>query len=112
MLQGLALNQCMAAIFRGLRQFRRNVVVLDGIRNLTLLAALPIVVARELPLDRIFWIFLAGSCFGLVFGLGYVWILFSPQKLAWHDWASDTRVVVDKTGDRRKKMGDGSRSPS
>ncbi|MBO6657312.1 MAG: RDD family protein [Pseudomonadales bacterium] len=29
----------------------------------------------------------------VVMGLGYVWILFDPEKLAWHDRASGTRVI-------------------
>ena len=28
-----------------------------------------------------------------VMGLGFVWILFDPDRLAWHDRASGTRVV-------------------
>ena len=28
-----------------------------------------------------------------VMGLGFVWILFDPNRLAWHDRASSTRVV-------------------
>lgn len=30
----------------------------------------------------------------LVCGLGYVWILLDPQKLAWHDRLSKTRLVM------------------
>jgi uncharacterized RDD family membrane protein YckC len=30
----------------------------------------------------------------LVFGLGFVWILFDPQKLAWHDRLSKTRLLL------------------
>ncbi|MEW7987961.1 MAG: RDD family protein [Candidatus Thiodiazotropha sp.] len=30
----------------------------------------------------------------LVFGLGFIWILLDPQKLAWHDWLSKTRLVI------------------
>ena len=26
-------------------------------------------------------------------GLGFLWILFDPEKLAWHDRASGTRVI-------------------
>ncbi len=50
--------------------------------------------------------FLVAIPSGLVFGLGYLWILFSAEKLAWHDWASDTRMVVDRTKTPRKKKGD------
>lgn len=33
----------------------------------------------------------------LVFGLGYIWILFDRDNLAWHDRMSDTRLImVDK----------------
>lgn len=31
------------------------------------------------------------------FGLGYLWILFDPQGLAWHDRLSGTRVRLDTT---------------
>jgi uncharacterized RDD family membrane protein YckC len=30
----------------------------------------------------------------LVFGLGFIWILVDPQKLAWHDRMSKTRLVL------------------
>jgi uncharacterized RDD family membrane protein YckC len=30
----------------------------------------------------------------LVFGLGFVWILVDPQKLAWHDRWSKTRLIL------------------
>jgi uncharacterized RDD family membrane protein YckC len=30
----------------------------------------------------------------LVFGLGFVWILVDPQKLAWHDRLSKTRLII------------------
>jgi uncharacterized RDD family membrane protein YckC len=30
----------------------------------------------------------------LVFGLGFIWIIFSPQHKSWHDMASGTRLVV------------------
>jgi uncharacterized RDD family membrane protein YckC len=30
----------------------------------------------------------------LVFGLGFVWILVDPQKLAWHDRLSKTRLLL------------------
>jgi len=30
----------------------------------------------------------------LAFGLGFIWIIFSPQHKSWHDMASDTRLVV------------------
>lgn len=34
------------------------------------------------------------ATFSLFFmGLGFVWILFDPERLAWHDRASGTRVV-------------------
>ncbi len=29
----------------------------------------------------------------VMIGLGYLWILFDPEKLAWHDRASGTRVI-------------------
>jgi uncharacterized RDD family membrane protein YckC len=30
----------------------------------------------------------------LVFGLGFAWILIDPQKLAWHDRLSKTRLIL------------------
>jgi uncharacterized RDD family membrane protein YckC len=30
----------------------------------------------------------------LVFGLGFIWILVDPQKLAWHDRLSKTRLIL------------------
>ena len=32
----------------------------------------------------------------LVFGLGFFWILVDPQKLAWHDRLSKTRLILIK----------------
>ncbi|MCU7931575.1 MAG: RDD family protein [Candidatus Thiodiazotropha sp. (ex Codakia rugifera)] len=32
----------------------------------------------------------------LLFGLGFIWILFDSQKLAWHDRISKTRLIVVK----------------
>ncbi|MCU7837859.1 MAG: RDD family protein [Candidatus Thiodiazotropha sp. (ex Lucinoma annulata)] len=32
----------------------------------------------------------------MVFGLGFIWILFDSQKLAWHDRISKTRLIVVK----------------
>jgi uncharacterized RDD family membrane protein YckC len=32
----------------------------------------------------------------LVFGLGFIWILVDPQKLAWHDRLSKTRLILIK----------------
>ena len=40
--------------------------------------------------------FLTAVPAGLLCGLGYFWILVNRQRLAWHDWASGTRVLVDK----------------
>jgi uncharacterized RDD family membrane protein YckC len=45
--------------------------------------------------------FLAAIPAGLLGGLGYLWILFSREKLAWHDWASDTCMVVAKPRKRK-----------
>ncbi|MEW8462123.1 MAG: RDD family protein [Candidatus Thiodiazotropha endolucinida] len=30
----------------------------------------------------------------LAFGLGFIWILVDPQKLAWHDRLSKTRLII------------------
>ncbi|MBT2969339.1 MAG: transporter [gamma proteobacterium symbiont of Ctena orbiculata] len=30
----------------------------------------------------------------LVFGLGFIWILVDPEKLAWHDRLSQTRLII------------------
>ncbi|MEW8026153.1 MAG: RDD family protein [Candidatus Thiodiazotropha sp.] len=30
----------------------------------------------------------------MVFGLGFIWILVDPQKLAWHDRLSKTRLII------------------
>jgi uncharacterized RDD family membrane protein YckC len=32
----------------------------------------------------------------LLFGLGFIWILLDPQKLAWHDRLSKTRLILIK----------------
>ena len=33
-------------------------------------------------------------------GLGFLWILIDPEKLAWHDRAAGTRVVVLPKNDK------------
>jgi uncharacterized RDD family membrane protein YckC len=39
---------------------------------------------------------------GLLFGLGYVWMLFDKRKLTWHDRYSETRIVqLDKNPHQR-----------
>jgi uncharacterized RDD family membrane protein YckC len=30
----------------------------------------------------------------LILGLGYIWILIDPEKLAWHDRISKTRLIM------------------
>ncbi|MDC9720192.1 MAG: RDD family protein [Gammaproteobacteria bacterium] len=37
--------------------------------------------------------FMAAIFSALVFGLGYWWVLFNPEKLSWHDQWSHSRVV-------------------
>ena len=37
----------------------------------------------------------------LLFGLGFIWILFDKQKLAWHDIQSKTRIIVNPDIGRR-----------
>ena len=41
---------------------------------------------------RLFFAFVSIS----MLGLGFIWILFDPDRLAWHDRASGTRVVLLK----------------
>ena len=39
---------------------------------------------------------------GLLFGMGYVWMLIDKQKLTWHDRYSETRIVqLDENPHRR-----------
>jgi uncharacterized RDD family membrane protein YckC len=33
----------------------------------------------------------------LVFGLGFIWIVFDSDKMAWHDKLSGTRLILTKT---------------
>jgi len=40
----------------------------------------------------------------LLFGLGFIWILFDHDKLAWHDTLSKTHIIFDP--DYGKKSGD------
>lgn len=49
--------------------------------------------------DRIGWSgsalrFLVAGVSGAAFGLGFLWSLFNPQRRAWHDLATATRLVV------------------
>lgn len=39
------------------------------------------------------WRFLAAMLSWLCLGLGFLWVLVDPEKLAWHDRLSDTRLV-------------------
>jgi len=38
--------------------------------------------------------FLVAIASWLVLGLGYIWIVFNPQRKSWHDMASGTHLVV------------------
>jgi uncharacterized RDD family membrane protein YckC len=40
--------------------------------------------------------YLAGTLSLIVFGLGFIWILFDSDKMAWHDRLSKTRLVIVK----------------
>ncbi len=63
-----ATNQCLSAIFRGLRKFRDHVIVSDFIRNICLLGSIPLVLGFNLNLEQIIYFLLLGSisssCFG------------------------------------------------
>lgn len=64
-----ALNQAMGAIFRGLRQYKNNLVVLDLTRNILALASLPLIFWAGLDAAAVLMICLLGSLIGLCYGL-------------------------------------------
>ncbi len=64
-----AVNQYLSAVFRGLRQFANNVMVLDLWRNLVLVLALPLVFVLNLKLEMILLIYALGALAGLGSGL-------------------------------------------
>lgn len=35
------------------------------------------------------------SIFSWVFFVGFLWMLIDPKKRTWHDWVSDTEVILD-----------------
>jgi uncharacterized RDD family membrane protein YckC len=51
----------------------------------------------DLPLgwQEAFFRYLLATVSLLLFGLGFIWILFDKQRLAWHDIQSKTRIVVN-----------------
>lgn len=57
----------------------------------------PLSYARSLARYASYWIS------SLVFGLGFIWIAFHPQKRGWHDLICDTRVV--RLGHWRGRVG-------
>lgn len=63
-----SLNQTLSAIFRGLRQFRINLLVLDIVRNLALVAYIPFM-AKGVPVVSLYFAFAAGSILGSVVGV-------------------------------------------
>jgi uncharacterized RDD family membrane protein YckC len=65
----------------GMRAWRLKLVRMDG-GNINWLDAL------KRHLAALFSI--------LVFGVGFIWVLVDPQKLAWHDRLSKTRLILIK----------------
>jgi uncharacterized RDD family membrane protein YckC len=62
---------------------------------------------QNLREGRVSWLqcllrFIVALPAGLLFGLGYVWMLFDKRKLTWHDRYSETRIVqLDKNPHQR-----------
>lgn len=46
-----------------------------------------------MPMQKCLIRFLVATLSTLMLGLGFVWILFNKNKLAWHDIASETRII-------------------
>lgn len=64
-----ALNQTFSAIFRGLRKFRYHVLAQDLIRNLSLLACVPLLLTGVIDSEGIFVMLCVGAVSGSIFSL-------------------------------------------
>lgn len=67
-----SLNQCLSAIFRGLRRYTQHVLALDLLRNLIFISCIPLGLAGVLDIETIFWLLLGGSALGTIFGLSFL----------------------------------------
>lgn len=68
-----ALNQCLSAVFRGYREYRRHNLVIDLLKHAGLVLALPFVWLGGLDLGSVFLLFLGVTAAGTVYGLAFVW---------------------------------------
>jgi len=64
----------------GMRSWKIRVVRVDG---------------QPLGLDSALMRYLLATISLTLFGLGFIWILFDRENLAWHDQLSKTRIVFD-----------------
>lgn len=64
-----AANLYLSAVFRGLRRFAANVVVLDLLKNILLFCLLPLFLIFKLPFEVVLAVYQLGAVAGLVTGL-------------------------------------------
>lgn len=88
-LPGVLLDAAIGLVFCTLMVGRWGATVGKMICGLRIVRADGGRVTYGLSLTRYFAEFLSG----LPLGLGYIWVLLSPSKRAWHDYLCDTRVV-------------------
>ena len=75
-------NQLMSAIFRGLRKFKKHVLVSDFIRNFFLALSIPIILFFDYSIIKILITFLFGSVLGCLYGFYELRKdVFSPLKI-------------------------------
>lgn len=91
------LNQCMSSVFRGLRQFRNNVVVSGLTRNVCVFLSLPVILVWQVPFEVVVWFLLLGEVLSLIYGVGVLIHTFSLGALRaafdFRDWTSLRDVV-------------------
>ena len=66
----------------GMRAWRLQIVNLDG---------------NSVDLSQAIKRFAMACLSGLIFGLGYIWMLFDRQKRSWHDRVSASKVILVST---------------
>lgn len=62
-------NQNLAAVFRGLRQFKNSLMTYDLVKNLACLVLLPVLLFFGVSLETVLLVCLAGTVMGFVYGL-------------------------------------------
>ena len=92
-------NMYLSAVFRGLRRFTANVVVLDLLKNALLFLTLPLLFLFDLPLEIVLALYQLGAVIGLATGFYLLWKqgllpgLSAIRKDAWAELFGFSRLL-------------------